>query len=228
MINDAHLTNFAENKEFFLNQNNPTNFENTWKNISFIYRELGLINAPVQFDEVMDFSVIKKLDAEGKFKNSTDEYKTTFTPTSYSKISAESPILTQVIRVNFYPNSANLYEPKHNDLGESISGTLYDPNVKNTIDKVARLAGQFDSAIIAIAGHTDSSRKGQVPYEAVKELSLERAKAVRDALIKKYKFNPNKFVIVGKAWDSPFDTSDPLNQALNRRVEISVYQPESK
>jgi len=27
MQGDAHSTNWAENREFFLNQNNPTNFE---------------------------------------------------------------------------------------------------------------------------------------------------------------------------------------------------------
>jgi ABC-type nitrate/sulfonate/bicarbonate transport system substrate-binding protein len=29
MLGDAHSTNYAENREFFLNQNNPTNFERT-------------------------------------------------------------------------------------------------------------------------------------------------------------------------------------------------------
>ncbi len=46
--------------------------------------------------------------------------------------------------------------------------------------------------------------------------------------MKKYKFDPNKFVVEGKAWDEPADPDDPMNQALNRRVEISVYPPEAK
>ena len=29
MLGDAHSTNYAENRDFFLNQNNPTNFERT-------------------------------------------------------------------------------------------------------------------------------------------------------------------------------------------------------
>ena len=41
MANDAHSTNFAENKDFFLNANDPANFERTWKNVTFVYRELG-------------------------------------------------------------------------------------------------------------------------------------------------------------------------------------------
>jgi flagellar motor protein MotB len=60
----------------------------------------------------------------------------------------------------------------------------------------------------------------------VKQLSTERADAVRKALINKYKFDPNKFVIEGKAWDEPADPSEPQNQALNRRVEIKVVPPE--
>lgn len=228
MLNDAHRTNFAENKEFFLNSNNPANFERTWKTISFVYRELGTIDAPVQFDQVMDFSVIKQLAQEGKFKEQKNEYQSAFAPTSYSKVSAEAPILTQTIRINFYPNSANIFEPKHDELGNALADSLYDPTAKSTLDKVARLAAQFDAATIAIVGHTDSSRKGQVPEEAVKKLSLARANAVKEELIRQYKFDPNKFVVEGEGWNKPFDETDPDNHAKNRRVEISVYQPESK
>jgi NitT/TauT family transport system substrate-binding protein len=120
MTADAHSTNFAENKSFFLNQNEPANFERTWKNITFVYRELGLIGTPVRFDEVLDFSAIQKLDREGAFQHQKDEYRATFVPTTYSKVQAEAPILTQTIRINFYPNSANIYEPRHDDLGIPI------------------------------------------------------------------------------------------------------------
>jgi hypothetical protein len=223
---DAHITNFAENKEFFLNANSPANFERTWKNITFVYKELGLIGTPTRFDEVMDFSLIKKFDGQDMFKEMKDEYITQFAPTSYSKLAAEKPIITQTIRINFYPNSANIYEPRHDELGNPIRNTLYDPSVSGTLEKVARLAGQYERAAIAVVGHTDSSMKGKVPRSAVERLSMDRANAVRTALIKKYKFDPNKFVVKGMAWDAPADLANPLNQTLNRRVEISVYPPE--
>jgi len=229
MANDAHSTNFAENKGFFLNQNDPANFERTWKNIIFVYRELNLIGTPVRFDEVMDFSVIKQLEAEGAFKSQKDEYRTTFAPVVYGKTPAEQPILTQTIRINFFPNSANVYEPQHDDVGAPILNTLYDPSVEATLEKVARLSGQYERAVIAVVGHTDSSMKGKgTRYEDVKRLSLDRAAAVKRALVAKYKFDPNKFAVDGKAWDIPANADDPMNQALNRRVEISVYPPEAK
>jgi len=228
MRNDAHPTNFAENVQFFLNSSNPTNFERTWKNASYIYRELGRIDAPIPFDQVMDFSVLQKLQKSGAFEHQKDESIATFTPSNFRKVPAESPILTQTIRINFFPNSANPYEPARDDYGNAIAGKLYDPSVDGSLEKVARLAGQFARAVILIEGHTDSSMKGRVPVQAVRELSTARAEAIRRALVEKYKFDPNKFSIEGKGWDVPADPNDPNNQALNRRVEISVFPPEQK
>ncbi len=62
--------------------------------------------------------------------------------------------------------------------------------------------------------------------QAVKDLSLARAEAIKQALISKYKFDPNKFIVKGMGWDDPADPGDPGNQPLNRRVEINVYPPE--
>jgi hypothetical protein len=228
MRNDAHPTNFAENVQFFLNSSNPTNFERTWKNASYIYRELGRINAPIPFDQVMDFTFLQQLQQKGVFAYQKDESIAAFTPSNFRKIPAESPILTQTIRINFSPNSANPYEPYRDDYGNVVSGKLYDPNVDATLEQVARLSGQFARAVILIEGHADSSMKGRVPVQAVRELSLARAEAIRRALVEKFKFDPNKFSIQGKGWDVPFDSNDPNNQALNRRVEISVFPPEQK
>src|SRR5213594_3799370 len=228
MRNDAHPTNLAENVQFFLNASNPTNFERTWKNAAYVYRELGRINAPVQFDQVMDFSIIQSVQKKGTFAHQTDESVASFTPASFRKTPAEAPILTQTIRINFYPNSANPYEPARDEVGTAVAGKLYDPNVDPTLEQVARLAGQFARAVILIEGHSDSSMKGKVPVQAVRDFSVARAESIKRALIEKYKFDPNKFNIEGKGWDVPADPGAPANQALNRRVEISVFPPEQK
>jgi NitT/TauT family transport system substrate-binding protein len=226
MRNDAHLTNAAENVQFFLNANNPTNFERTWKSANIVYRELGRIANPVAFDQVMDFAPLQKV--KGQFPNQVDENVATFTPSTPKKMSAEAPILTQTIRINFFPNSANPFEPAHDEYGNAVKGKLYDPNVTATLEQVGRLVGQFARATILIEGHTDDSMRGKIPPAAVKELSNERAEAIKQALIEKFKFDPNKFVVQGRGWDAPADSTDAHNHALNRRVEISVYSPEDK
>ncbi|NCB37209.1 MAG: hypothetical protein EOM80_00435 [Erysipelotrichia bacterium] len=226
MEQDAYITNFAENQNFFLNKNSPTNFERTWKNIIYVYRELGQIGTPVRFDEVVDFSIVKKFLAKGMFADQKDVQVSRFVSTSYKKVSAEAPVLTQTVRINFYPNSDNIYEPEHDEFGQSIANTLYDPTVDATLEKIARMVGQYDRAQVAIIGHTDSSMKGKVPEKAVKDLSSDRASSVRSALVRKYKFPREKFIAEGKGWNEPADPTDPMNQALNRRVEIQVFTPE--
>lgn len=227
MLQDAHSTNFAENVAFFLNRNNPTNFERTWANINAVYGELKKIEKPVPFDQVMDFSVIKALKDEGKFAHQQDTYTATFVPSDWQKI-AEAPVLTQVIRIHFPPNVADVRAPLLDASGKAVPGKYYDPNVNETLERVARLAGQYDRAVIKITGHTDDSMRGQVDKSLVQKLSDDRANAVRTELIKKYGFDEDKFRAEGKAWDVPADRNDPRNHAKNRRVEIAVYPLEQQ
>ena len=80
MLGDAHSTNYAENREFFLNQNNPTNFERTWNTAYFLYKKIGAVTEQTPFDQVMDFSIIQKLGAEPKYASQKNEYDVQFAP----------------------------------------------------------------------------------------------------------------------------------------------------
>jgi NitT/TauT family transport system substrate-binding protein len=228
MFGDAHNTNWAENFQFFLNQNNPTNFERVWSQAYYLYRRVGAItHQPVPFDKVMDFSVIEALGKDPKYRAQKDEYQFHMAPKAVSQIHAESDeILTNTIVIQFFPNSWDLYKRINKEEGGQVTEVLYDPNVDNVLDEVAKLAGQFEAARIIVEGHTDSSRRGEIPESIVKELSLNRANSVREALVNKYNMDPNRFAAAGLGWDIPADPSDPDNQAKNRRVEIKVYSAE--
>ncbi|MBI2923760.1 MAG: OmpA family protein [Planctomycetes bacterium] len=227
---DAHLTNFAENWQFMMNQNNPTNFERTWNSVKYVYRKLGIVDNPANFDQVMDFSVLKEINAAGTFKEDIDEYVAAFTPRLSGTASggAEAPILTNTIRISFYPNSDNIWEKARDEYGNMIADKMYDPMAEATLEKVAKLAAQFDAAYVKVVGHTDGSMKGKVGPEQVKDLSRRRAEAVKKALVEKWKFPPDKFTVEGAGWDQPADENDRNNHALNRRVEITILQPEAK
>jgi ABC-type nitrate/sulfonate/bicarbonate transport system substrate-binding protein/outer membrane protein OmpA-like peptidoglycan-associated protein len=228
MFADAHSTNWAENFQFFLNQNNPTNFERVWSQAYYLYRRVGAItHQPVAFDNVMDFSVIEKLGKEPKYRNQKDEYQVKLAPKAVADIHAESDeILTNTIVIQFYPNSWDLYMKINRDQDGVVQEVLYDPNVDNVLSEVAKLAGQFSNARIIVEGHTDGSRRGEIPESMVKELSLNRANAVREALVNKYQMDANRFAAAGMGWDRPADPNDPDNHAKNRRVEIKVYTAE--
>jgi NitT/TauT family transport system substrate-binding protein len=233
MLGDAHSTNYAENREFFLNQNNPTNFERTWNTAYFLYRRIGSVTGnPVPFDQVMDFSVIQKLGSEPFYANQKNEYLVQFVPTSASAVQAESDeILTKTIVIQFYPNSDEVEKMiVKTDDGKNAQ-VLYDPNVPAVLEEAGRLAGQFGAARIVLEGHTDASMKntGGVTSADVQNLSLRRANAVKQALLRKFhSLQPNQLSTVGRGWDRPAEPGDPLNHAKNRRVEIKVYPLEAK
>ena len=226
MLGDAHSTNWAENFQFFINENNPTNFERIWQRAYLLYRRIGSIShRPVPFDQVMDFSIIQKLGQDAKYSSSKVEYETKVPPKDLQTVRAEGDeILTNTVVIHFFPNS---WDP-FNTVSKTVSGKSveerYDPNVENVLEEIAQLAGQFGTARIIIEGHTDSTMKGQVPVEAVKDLSLKRANAIKEALLKKYTdLDANRFNVDGVGWDRPID---PLNQSKNRRVEIKVLTAE--
>jgi outer membrane protein OmpA-like peptidoglycan-associated protein len=229
MLGDAHSTNWAENYQFFLNQNNPTSFERIWNQSYLLYRRIGSItHQPVSFDQVMDFTVIQKLGKEDKFASQKVEYTPVAAPKELGEVKAEGEeILTNTIVIRFYPNSWDLEKKIVREVGGKAVEELYDPHANLVLDEVAKLAGQFSAARIIIEGHTDSSMQGQVPTSMVKELSLNRANAVKEALLKKYKnLDPNRFNVDGVGWDRPADPNDANNHAKNRRVEIKVYTAE--
>jgi outer membrane protein OmpA-like peptidoglycan-associated protein len=93
------------------------------------------------------------------------------------------------------------------------------------------MSGQFGAARIVIEGHTDASMRssGLVTAADVQELSLRRANAVKQALLRKFTtLEPNQFTTVGRGWERPADRNDPGNHAKNRRVEIKVYPLEAR
>ncbi|MGQ9649881.1 MAG: phosphate ABC transporter substrate-binding/OmpA family protein [Phycisphaerae bacterium] len=227
MLGDAHSTNWAENYQFFVNQNNPANFERVWRQAYNLYRRIGSItHQPVSFDQVMDFSIIEKLGREPKYASQKDEYRIQFTPASAGEIKAEDPILTNTVFIHFFPNSWDLHKKVTKKTDGKDVEQLYDPNVDFVLEDIAKLVGQFGAARIIIQGHTDASMRGQVTPSLVKELSLNRANAVKEALVNKYKLDPNQFAVEGMGWDKPADPNDPDNHAKNRRVEVKVYPAE--
>jgi len=229
MLGDAHSTNYAENRDFFLNQNNPTNFERTWSTAYFLYKKINAVTEQTPFDQVMDFSIIQKLAGEPKYASQKNEYDIHFAPASAGSVQGEKDeILTKTVVIHFFPNSWDLTKKvTRNAEGKEVE-ELYDPNVTFIVEEVGKLAGQFGAARVVIEGHTDGSMRGTVPKSLVQELSLNRANAVKEAIVRKFpSLQPNQFSTAGLGWDKPADSSDPENHAKNRRVEVKVYPAEA-
>ena len=229
MLGDAHWTNYAENRDFFLNQNNPTNFETTYNTAQYLYKKIGAASNDVPFSQLVDFSVIKKLAGDDKYGKQSSDYEIKFTPMSATAIQAESEeILTKTVVLHFFPNSWDLDKKIIKEVKGKEKEVLYDPNVDFVIKEIGQLAGQYGASRIVIEGHTDASMKGNVPEDMVKQLANNRANAVKEKLLRKFSsLQPNQFAATGVGWGRPADPNDPDNHAKNRRVEIKVYPLEA-
>ena len=229
MLGDAHSTNYAENRDFFLNQNNPTSFERTWSTAYFLYKRINAVTEQTPFDQVMDFSIIQKLGSEQKYASQKNEYDVHFAPASAGTVQGEKDeILTKTVVIHFFPNSWDLNKKVTRDSAGKDVEELYDPNVGFVVEEIGKLAGQYGAARIVIEGHTDASMKASVPKSLVQELSLNRANSVKEAIVRKFpSLQPNQFSTAGLGWDRPADPSDPENNAKNRRVEVKVYPAEA-
>jgi len=109
------------------------------------------------------------------------------------------PIIT-TLRLNFDLNSAKVKK-------------IYYPQIK----KVAEILKANPSLRIKIAGYTDDI--GSKEYNL--KLSLKRAEAVKNILVKKYHLSPDRIVVKGYGEEYPLvPNTTPTNRALNRRVEI--------
>ena len=125
MLGDAHSTNYAENRDFFLNQNNPTSFERTWTTAYFLYKRINAVTEQTPFDQVMDFSIIQKLAAEPKYANQKNEYDIQFAPASAGTVQGEKDeILTKTVVIHSSRLVASKKVPE-----AARSRRAYDPNV---------------------------------------------------------------------------------------------------
>jgi NitT/TauT family transport system substrate-binding protein len=216
---DAHLTNYRENSNFFLDPFNPSNFEVVWNRASTIYKSLGAISVPVSPAKVKAAGVLAKLGED--YKEVRDLSQPTFKAGAMFKTAeAESgEILTKSVIISFEPN-------------KTILNAQYDTNIPTMLEEIGKLAGTFGNAYIVIEGNTDASRKGVVPSDLVRQLSYDRADSVRRSILDKYKFDPNKFKVIGNGWDNPVagmtDASNPEHNRKNRRVEVKVFPLEKE
>src|SRR4029079_6315208 len=207
MLGDAHSTNYAENREFFLNQNNPTNFERTWNTAYFLYKKINAVTQQTPFDQVMDFSIIQKLSGEQKYASQKNGSDIHFAPSTAGSIQGEKDeILTKTVVIHFFPNSWDLNKKITRNADGKDREEAYDPNVAFIVEEVGKVAGQFGAARIVIEGHTDGSMKASVPKSVVQELSLNRANAVKEAILRKFpSLQPNQFSTAGMGWVPPPD-----------------------
>ncbi len=159
--------------------------EKMYGRMSVKYADLGLAKSPVAWRVVSDGSIIEELTKEKDFVNNPKqaaEAQATFAPTTESDKKAVASS-SKVVSLTFNTGAFTL-----------------DDQAKVEIDReITALAQAFSNAKIRVEGNTDNV--GNAGFN--RDLSLKRAKAVVDYLVSEYKFDKNKFIVVGNGPDKP-------------------------
>lgn len=92
------------------------------------------------------------------------------------------------------------------------------------VDKIAVILGKYDQNIIEIEGHTDNVPINTSKYENNDVLSMYRALTVTDYIRGVTNLNPGYLKPSGRGEYVPIaDNATPEGRAMNRRVEIKIY-----
>ena len=203
MLEGVHLADYADNQGFFGAAGSDSDYVNIFKMSQEMYRELRLINRVSDPEASVDRRYVAELAS--KFPNSPTE-----APITYKEPpKGATPIVTQRKSIYFDPNSANM-----------------GLDSRAVVDEIGDFMRAYENTVVDIEGNTDSSGSREMNMT----LSKQRADAVKDYLVAKYHFPPDRMRTIGNGPDRPLDTNDtPEGREKNRRTDIKAYpNPASK
>ena len=204
----------AENHRFFLDRNNPANFERTWRNACCIHRLLDKIDTPVPFTDILDFAVIRRIFGDQAAGRAARPAR--------AALMAPPPALPVSIRIRHVGDA---------DIPAEVFTIRFAPNhwdpprrAAATLDEAARRIALQDAGTTAIVeGHADFSNRSKTDTQLARDLSLNRARSVKEALLSRLPdLDPSRISIVARGWANPADRVDPDHHAANRRAEIVI------
>jgi NitT/TauT family transport system substrate-binding protein len=197
MLGGVKLADYADNKSFFGTRGADSDYNNIFKMAQEMYREERIIKRNSDPESSVDRRFLDPLS--GKFSSASSE-----TPIEYKEPSKGAvPIATQRRSIYFETNSANM-----------------GLDSRAVVDEIGSFMKAYENTVVDIDGNTDAS--GSRAHNV--ELSRERAEAVKQYLVEKYRFPSTRMRTVGNGPDRPIaDNSSPEGREKNRRTDIKVY-----
>lgn len=205
MINNARLTTFGDNQNFFgLSTNyNGMTAEKLYVNMTQEYAKVNMAPAGTpDYRRVFNRSVIESLHLTGS--DNAAEPGEKFAPVTEAEKTVPA-FSTKKLSITFPTGSAVL-----------------DENAKAIISMgFVDIAKGFSHTKIRVEGNTDNTGSEEVN----RPLSQRRAQAVANYLIREQGFDPNRIVVVGNGSSKPLqgvDQNTKLGRSKNRRTDFEL------
>jgi len=204
----ARFSTYGDNVDFFnLDPTGGNNVkgEDLYTRMARSFSEIGMVNGAVpSWREITDISILSGLRNKFVGPEHNGENAPTFKAPTLEDTKAPA-VATKRITINF----------------PSGSHTLSD-EARFIIDRdFGQVAKSFAGFRVRIEGNTDIV--GNHAYNVA--LSKRRAQAVANYLTSTYKFDPNRFIIVGNGPDKPVASNNTEEgKAANRRTDFELLR----
>jgi NitT/TauT family transport system substrate-binding protein len=213
-LSKVHLANLPENRAFFEGTIDAAgSFGGIFQSSVLAYGDA--IKNPTDAARFFDGKALAAIAKAGHFA----DQKIAIAPIrTQREVSLEGdPLLKKDVRFFFLPNSAALDRSAQENAGY--------------LDLVKQFLQVSPGSIVVLRGHVDNARVPEfrrdggeelVRAMALKamELSRQRARGVRDALLERHKgIDPRRVEAVGRGWEEPAGS----DSNLNRRVEVQWF-----
>ncbi|MDD5649002.1 MAG: OmpA family protein [Candidatus Nanoarchaeia archaeon] len=201
-LNNVRLTTLGDNKNFFgLNPNyQGITGEQLYSRMSIVYGDLSLAKSPIAWRNISNTSIIEGVTLT---TNQEAEGAVTFSAVT-EEVKKKEPISNKKVTINFTSGSFMLSD-----------------EAKSTIDKeFVNIAKSFSSARIRIEGNTDAV--GNAKFN--KALSLKRAQSVANYLVKEYKFDSNRFIVIGNGLSKAVADGVSGENEFYRRTDFELVE----
>jgi len=201
-INNARLTTIGDNKQFFgLEGSKGFTGEEIYNHMSELYGQVGVISGKApNWRSVSDISIVSAVNLTGP--QHLAEAAPRFTAPTEALKTAQA-FTTKRVTITFPTGSSTL-----------------DDNAKYVIQsQFGQIARAFSNSRVRIEGNTDNVGSGSVNQA----LSLRRAASVASFLAHEYRFDANRFVLVGNGPAKPVaDNNTEDGRSKNRRTDFEL------
>ncbi|TFG49383.1 MAG: hypothetical protein E4H40_03110 [Candidatus Brocadiia bacterium] len=203
-INNVRLCTFEDNLNFFgLNTSyQGITGEQLYLKTGELYRQVGMVSGTLPaWRQVSNTRLLQRINLSGSQHAAWDRGSFGKSQTDLAKAQTFS---TKPVSVVFASGSWKL-----------------DFNAMSVIDREADEMKLFANLGISIEGNTDNTGS----YEANQSVSLKRAQAVADYLVREHGIDRHRIIVKGNGWNNPIATNDtPDGRAQNRRTDFKLLK----
>jgi len=181
--------------------------EELYNKMAGTYENLGLCKSPLPWNKVANSDIIDALYSDDNLRKTVKgdqsaEKQQEFTEIKQEEVKEEEKISNKSVSVEYDVNS-----------------DVLNQNARDLITReFVPIAKEFSGARIMIEGNTDNTGSASLNQA----LSYRRALSIKNFLVKEYKFDPNRFIVVGNGSKKAIAAGSTGSDARYRMTEFKL------